>query len=125
MISIRHRGNLNKTEKFFERARKANYIKILQKYGQEGVRKLSLATPIDTGLTSASWEYVIERTSKGAIIKWVNNHVVNGASIAILIQYGHATKDGGYVQGIDYINPAMKDTFEQITQDIIREVNSL
>lgn len=125
MISIRHRGNFNKTEKFFEKARKANYIKILQKYGQEGVNKLSQATPVDTGLTSASWEYVIERTSKGAVIKWTNRHIVNGASIAILIQYGHATKDGGYVQPIDYINPAMKDTFEQITKDIIREVNSL
>ena len=125
MISIRHRGNFNKTEKFFEKARKTNYLKILQKSGQKGVIELSQATPIDTGLTSASWEYVIERTSKGAVIKWVNSHIVDGAAIAILIQYGHATKDGGYVQGIDYINPAMKDTFEQITNDIIREVNSL
>ncbi len=125
MISIKHRGNFNKTEKFFEKAKKTNYTKILQRYGQEGAEKLKLATPIDTGVTSTSWEYVIEETASGAIIKWTNSHIVNGVPIAVIIQYGHATKAGGYVQPIDYINPAIKSTFDQITQAIIREVNSL
>lgn len=83
------------------------------------------ATPIDSGKTATSWDYKIKKTNKSISITWINSHIVDGVPIAIIIQYGHATKNGGYVQGIDYINPAIKPIFEKIVSDLDKEVRRL
>lgn len=97
---------------------------ILEYYGKAGVDALSAATPIDTGLTAASWYYEIEHENDSWTISWKNSNVQNGIPIAILIQMGHATRNGGYVQGIDYINSAIRDVFKKFSIDIGKEIYS-
>jgi hypothetical protein len=96
----------------------------LDKYGKAGVAALARATPVDTGLTADSWKYTIVRTRGRPGIEWYNTNVVNGTSVAILIQYGHGTGTGGYVRGKDYINPAMRPVFDQIVSQFFKEVSS-
>lgn len=123
MIKIRHRGNFNHTEQFFERIKNGKYIRQFDRYGREGVAALSAATPVDTGKTAASWYYEIVRNAKGSYsIQWKNSNVNGGVVIAVLIQYGHGTKSGAYVQGVDYINPALRSVFEQIADNAWKEV---
>lgn len=95
---------------------------ILAKYGQIGVDALAGSTPKDTGRTSSSWSYEINNRRGGQSIEWHNAHVNDGVNIAVIIQYGHGTGTGGYVTGVDYINPAMRPVFEQIKNDILKEV---
>ena len=125
MVTFKHVGNFNRTERFLNRLRGAKYLNILERYGQEGVRALSSATPVDSGKTANSWTYKIERTPSRTIISWLNTNVHEGANIAILLQYGHGTGTGGFVQGRDYINPAMQPIFDTIAQEAWREVTSL
>lgn len=125
MIKITHRGNFNKTEKFFSRSKKLDHRRILEAYAEKGVSVLSSATPKDTGKTAGSWDYNILITRKGYKIVWSNTHVSNGVVIAIIIQYGHGTRNGGYVQGRDFINPAMRPVFDGLATDIWKEVTSL
>ena len=122
MIIIKHKGNFNNTEKALKKAARANYLRILNEYGRKGVAALASATPVDTGNTADSWDYEISITKTGYRINWTNSHVEDGVPIAILIQYGHATRNGGYVEGRDYINPAMKSIFENMANEIWREV---
>lgn len=122
IISFRHKGNLKKTEKFLEVAAKKEYLPILMKYGAVGVSALVDATPVDTGLTASSWDFKIKQTQDSVRIIWTNSHVVDGVPIAIILQYGHGTRNGGYVQGRDYINPALKPVFDRIAEDVWREV---
>lgn len=122
MISISHKGNFKNTDKFLKDASSKNYNSILDSYGKEGVRVLSSATPMDSGETANSWIYAISNTKKGTTITWSNTNVINGANIAILIQYGHATRNGGYVQGRDYINPAIRPIFDKMSNDLWKEV---
>ncbi len=125
MIVVRHKGNFNNTEKFLKGAALAQYLRVLDKYGKEGVAALSAATPVDSGETSKSWGYKILREPGKARIVWTNSHVVSGVSIAIILQYGHGTRNGGYVQPTDYINPAMRPIFDKIATDVWREVSAL
>lgn len=122
VIVFKHRGNLKKTTKFLERTVKEDYLKNLDKYGQEGVNALSLATPVDTGKTADSWDYRIEKTGTGVNLVWTNSNVNKGVNIAIILQYGHGTRNGGYVQGRDYINPAIRPIFDKIADDAWKEV---
>lgn len=123
MVVISQTGNFSKTNTFLKQTSNVNYLSILEKYGREGVNALSLATPIESGLTSSCWDYKII-TSKGVFtINWTNSNVINGVSIAIILQLGHATKNGGYVQGRDYINPAIKPIFDKIASDAWKEVS--
>jgi hypothetical protein len=123
MITFKHRGNFNKTRIFFVRMIKAKYLSVLEKYGQLGVEALAAATPIDSGLTAASWSFEIEYGVDSTTIKWANSNVVGGwANVAILLQYGHGTGTGGYVEGIDYINPALKPIFDKLAEDVWMEV---
>ncbi|MBD5135265.1 MAG: HK97 gp10 family phage protein [Lachnospiraceae bacterium] len=96
---------------------------ILEKYGQIGVDELSKATPVRTGLTASSWYYTIETDKDGYVINWSNSNIQNGINVALIIQLGHGTKSGGYVPPNDYINPALKDIFDQIAIDVWREVS--
>lgn len=125
MITIKQSGDFKKTEKFLNQATMSKYLHIFEKYGRQGVNALSEATPIESGETSKSWNYKIKRTSRGVTITWNNSHLVDGVSIAIILQYGHGTRNGGYVQGRDYINPVVKPIFDKIITDIWKEVTSL
>lgn len=94
----------------------------LSKYGEWGVKALSAATPKETGETASSWDYVIEKDRNGFSITWINSHKEGGDPVAILIQYGHGTGTGGYVQPVDYVNPAMKPVLDRISEDLWKQV---
>ena len=122
MVVISHKGSLRNTESFLNRNKKVNYMAILKKHAQDGVDALASATPIDSGLTADSWGYDIQVSNGSATIRWTNSNVVDGVPIAIILQYGHGTRNGGYVQGIDYINPALKPIFDKLAKDVWKEV---
>ena len=126
MIRFQHKGNFDKTSNFFKAIVKGDYIKILEKYGQAGVDALREATPKRTGKTSESWSYSVKKTRKGVDLVWSNsNKTSNGLSIALLIQFGHGMPSGYYVEGIDYINPALKPIFDALGKDAWEEVSRL
>ena len=122
MITFKHKGSFKKTTIFFNKLLKRDFLSSLEKYGQMGVEALSAATPRDTGKTADSWEYTINNSGSTVSIVWSNSNTNNGVNIAVLLQYGHGTKNGGYVQGIDYINPTMKQVFDKIAKDAWTEV---
>ena len=122
MITFRQKGDFSKLTKFLERAKESVHLGDLDKYGREGVAALSSATPVDTGLTANSWHYKIEQRSGSVSIIFYNSNIQNGVPIAIILQYGHGTRNGGWVQGRDYINPAIQPVFDKITEDAWREV---
>lgn len=123
MLKVTVKGNYKGTEKFLKKLQNGTYEDKLDEYGKLGVEALAKYTPKDTGLTASSWSYIIERKKEQATITWTNSNIQGGyANIALLLQYGHATRNHGYVQGRDYINPAMKPVFEQIEQDAWEEV---
>lgn len=123
MIRLKAKGSFSKTYKFLENCRTLlmNYSQ-LERYGKMGVDALRDATPVDSGKTADSWEYKIRVTPKSVKITWVNRNVNDGCNIALLLQYGHATKDGYYITGRDYINPAIQPIFDSIGEDIWKEV---
>lgn len=122
MITFKYKGDLSKTQTFLTHAIKADYKRILDKYGEEGVKALAEATPKDTGQTAASWYYRIEHNASSISVIWFNSNRNNGVPIAIILQYGHGTGNGGYVKGIDYINPAMKPIFDEMARNAWKEV---
>ena len=124
MITVRQKGDFAKTIRYFEKAKKGARLVDLDKYGREGVAALASATPVDSGLTANSWYYKIERENGRAKIIFANSNIQNGVPIAIILQYGHATRNGGWVEGRDYINPAIQPVFDKITYDAWREVTS-
>lgn len=118
MIRVTKKGNFNKTRNIIKNIQSRKYLTILDRIGKLGVDALSRATPRDTGKTSDSWSYSVEQGRDSVSVVWSNSNVVNGwANVAILIQYGHATRNGGYVQGRDYINPAMKPLFDELAKE--------
>jgi hypothetical protein len=121
VLKVKVRGNTNKTESFLRRRHKLS-IGRLEYYGQLGVDALSSATPVRTGLTAASWSYEIIETENTTSIVWKNSNVVDGYPIAMILQYGHGTRNGGYVQGIDYINPALQPIFDKMSEEAWLEV---
>ena len=122
MVTIKSKGDLSKTYKFLKKLSSKKFLDKLDDYGKEGVAALSVATPVDTGKTAASWDYKITTTTNSITITWTNSNVVKGVPIAIILQYGHGTRNGGWVEGRDYINPAIQPIFEQIKNEIWREV---
>ena len=125
MISFRQKGDFSKLTSFLERAKETVYLGDLNKYGRQGVAALASATPIDSGETAESWYYEIENNKESATITFYNSNIQNGVPIAIILQYGHGTRNGGWVEGRDYINPAIQPIFDQIVDDAWREVNKL
>lgn len=123
MISITSSGNFNNTEKFLKDLKTKSYKNILGKYAQQGVQALASATPKDTGETAASWGYEIEEGPNSITITWTNDHIEKGVNIAVILQYGHGTRRGGYVRGRDYINPAMRPIFDTIANAAWKEVS--
>lgn len=125
MITFRHKGDFSKTTRYLERAKQSIRLSTLDKYGREGVAALSSATPIDTGLTASSWYYKIENTKGSITISFLNSNIQNGVPIAIILQYGHGTGTGGWVQGRDYINPAIRPVFDKLVSEAWEEVTKL
>lgn len=124
MIRVKQKGDFSKTHKFLNNSKKLDVSRCLAKYAEQGLQALSSATPIDTGETSASWYYKIEQTKNGYSLKFFNSHKEDGVPIAIILQYGHATRNGGWVEGRDYINPAIGPIFDKIAKDAWREVTT-
>lgn len=122
MISFRQKGDFSKANSFLEKIKETVNAGDLNKYGQEGVNALSSATPVDTGTTANSWYYEINRTKGQVSIEWKNSNIKDGVPIAVIIQYGHGTGTGGYIEGRDYINPAMRPIFEHIADSVCKEV---
>lgn len=125
MITITQKGSFNNTEAYLRRLKTKDLYAILNKYGNQGVVALSNATPRDSGLTAESWYYSIVQRPGYYSIRWHNRHQEDGIPIAVLIQYGHGTRTGGYVQGQDYIMPAMRPLFERIAAEAWKEVTKI
>ena len=125
MIKFRQKGDFSKLTHYLEKVKEVVKLGNLDKYGREGVAALASATPVDTGLTASSWRYEIQHGNDSVSIAFYNDNIQNGVPIAIILQYGHGTRNGGYVQGRDYINPAIKPIFDKITEDAWKEVTRL
>lgn len=125
MITFKQKGDFTKLTRYLEKVNKTVKLKDLDKYGQEGVKALASMTPVDTGLTAQSWYYKIENKNGTISITFFNSNIQNGVPIAIILQYGHGTRNGGWVQGRDYINPAIQPIFDKILNDAWREVTKL
>ena len=125
MISFRQKGDFSKLTSFLERAKETVYLGDLNKYGRQEVAALASATPVDTGKTASSWSYKIENNNGSVSISFENSNVQDGVPIAIILQYGHGTRNGGWVEGRDYINPAIQPIFDQIVNDAWKEVTKV
>lgn len=122
MIRISHSGSFKNTEGLFKRVKEQRYLRALKKYAQRGVEALSKATPVDTGKTASSWSYEIVVNREGYTIYWDNSNINRGISVALILQYGHGTRNGGFVEGRDYINPALRPIFDEMADEAWREV---
>lgn len=122
MISFRQKGDFSKLARFLERAKNLVHLSDLDRYGREGVAALASATPVDTGKTAASWYYDIKINKESASITFNNSNIQNGVPIAIILQYGHGTRNGGWVEGRDYINPVIQPIFDKIAEEAWKEV---
>ena len=124
-ITFTEKGNFSNTERWLARMKDAQRFAVLSKYGSLGVNALSNATPVESGLTSASWSFSIIQRPGYYSIRWHNSHIEDGVPIAVILQYGHGTGTGGYVQGRDYIMPAIRPVFDQIVAEAMREVSKV
>ena len=125
MIKFRQKGDFSKLSSYLEKAKETVRLGELDKYGREGVAALASATPVDTGLTAKSWYYKIVRKDGSVSLEFHNSNIQNGVPIAVILQYGHGTRNGGWVQGRDYINPAIQPIFDKIADNAWREVTKL
>lgn len=125
MISFRQKGDFSKLTSFLEKAKEGIKLGDLDRFGREGVAALASATPVESGLTANSWEYKIEHKKGSATISFHNTNIQNGVPIAIILQYGHGTGTGGWVEGRDYINPAIQPVFDKIAENAWKEVTKL
>ena len=117
-------GGFTKTERFLNRMKRREYLNVLDEFGRDGVQALRNATPIDSGATAEAWDYEIKRTRNYTEIVWTNSNINDGVPIAVILQYGHGTGTGGYVQGRDYINPAIRPIFDKIAEKAWKVVTS-
>lgn len=124
MIKLKSNGSFSKTYKYLNKIDKLSMSGKFNEYGKRGVEELRKATPKDTGKTANSWDYKVVKGSKNISVIWFNTNEVDNVNIAVVIQYGHATKNGGFVRGIDYINPAIKPIFEDMAKEIWEEIKS-
>ena len=122
MITIQHKGSVRKMEKFLKKMSRRDVKSIMNKYGQLGVDALRNSTPKDSGLTADSWDYEIHVSGTSAELVWTNNNFNKGVNVAILIQYGHGMRQGGYVKGIDFINPSLNPLFKEMADEAWQEV---
>lgn len=124
MISFRQEGDFSKVTRYLEKVKSAVNLSNLDQYGREGVAALASATPVDSGKTASSWYYEIKFDRESATISFCNSNIQNGVPIAIILQYGHGTRNGGWVEGRDYINPALRPIFDNIAKEAWKEVTN-
>lgn len=124
-IVFKQKGDYSKITKYLERIKRGVNIKSLEKYGEEGVKALAAATPVRTGLTARSWYYEIKQENGRVTLSFCNSNIQRGVPIAIILQYGHGTRTGGWVEGRDYINPAIQPIFDKLTEDAWKEVSNV
>jgi hypothetical protein len=124
VFSFESKGDFTNTMRFLKAMEHLNLPALLAPYGQEGVSALAAATPVDSGLAAASWGYEVSSSRSGVTITWTNTDTENGFPVAIMLQYGHGTGTGGYVQGRDYINPAIRPIFDRIANEVWKVVTS-
>lgn len=124
MIRVKHKGNFNNLERFLKKASKSTDLSRFAKYGEMGLDALRSATPVKTGLTAASWGYHLEVTREGVKLTWYNTNVVNHVQIAIILDQGHQTRDHGWVEGRHYIDPALQPVFDQIMNEMWKELTT-
>jgi hypothetical protein len=125
VVQMSEKGDFKKTFKFLKAMQEKKFLSNLNKYGERGVQLLSENTPRDTGLTASSWYYKIEDDGETLTLTWYNSNIKKDYfNVALMLQYGHATKNGGWIEGIDYINPALKPLFDEMEKDIWEEVKS-
>lgn len=117
-------GGFTKTERFLNRMKCREYLNVLDEFGRDGVQALRNATPVDSGATAEAWDYEIKRARDCTEIVWTNSNINDGVPIAVILQYGHGTGTGGYVQGRDYINPAIRPIFDKIAEKAWKVVTS-
>lgn len=122
MITFKHRGNFSKTEKFFNRVLRREYLNVIEKYGEIGCQVLASATPVDSGATAESWTFEISHDWNVTKIAFLNTNMNEGYNVAILLRYGHGTGTGGFVAGRDFISPAIRPVFDQLADDVWKEV---
>lgn len=122
IIEFKHRGSFRKAQAFFLRNSRRDYVKVLRRYGEVGVEALSSSTPRDTGKTADSWHYNIVHDENSYRIYWTNSHVNDGVNIAMILQLGHGTGSGAWVEGVDYINPALRSVFRDLANEAWDEV---
>jgi len=122
VFSISGSGDFGKTTAWLHKLQKISVDQIIASQARAGVAALARATPKDSARAASSWDYGIKKTANSVTIFWSNSDVENGYPVAVMIQYGHGTGTGGYVHGIDYINPAMRPIFEQIAQTVWKVV---
>ena len=125
MIVLTYKGDLKRTTNFLEKAKKFNPKAILERYAQQGKAALMASTPIDSGKTANSWGYIIAVEKGTCSITWTNSNLVDGIPLVILIHYGHGTRNGGYVEGVDFINPALKPIFDALADDAWKEITQV
>lgn len=125
MVSFRHKGDFSKTSNYLKRLNQAVYMGVFDRYGREGVAALASATPVDSGLTAKSWYYKVIQDRGSIRLTFSNSNIQNGVPIAIILQYGHGTGTGGWVQGRDYINPAIQPIFDRLAKEAWKEVTKL
>lgn len=122
MIKIKHKGDFNRFERFSNRVLRRNYLNILSSYARQGVEALKAATPVNSGETANAWNYEIESGAGKTTIWFTNSHEKNGVNVAILLIYGHATRNGNYVEGIDFVSPALEPVFRDLSYKMWMEV---
>lgn len=125
MIKLSQKGDLRRVEKYLRKSIGDDWQRVLEQYGKQGVEALSKYTPKDTGLTASSWSYEITKKNGIISLTWKNSNVNNGVNIALILQYGHGTANGGYVQGRDYINPALQPIFDKLAEQAWKEVTKV
>lgn len=122
MITVESKGSFKNIDRFLEKMSKRDILTALRAYGQDGVYALSKATPVDTGLAASSWSYQVSKKRGRYTLSWHNTNIENGIPVVILIQYGHGTRSGSWVEGVDFINPVIQPLFDRIASEIWEEV---
>ena len=125
MINVKVTGSWDRIARYLEGIKQKKYIEIVQKYGEKGIEVLSKATPVDTGKTASMWRYTVKPNKNGIVIEFHNDNVNNHVNIAMILNYGHGTGTGGWVAGREYINPAIQPVFDELVEELWKEVKSV
>jgi len=122
MITVKHKGDFSNIERFFNRVLKRDYLNILSDYAKRGVEALRAATPVESGETANAWDYEIVSGDGMTTLYFTNDHFENGVNVAVLLIYGHGTRNGGYVEGVDFVTSALAPIFYELADSMWRDI---